>query len=233
MIICEIGLNHLGSEKNANNYLRLISKSNVDAFSFQIREKKYYMQRNKAKFLLDMSFYKKIIKDSKKMKKKVGISIADKETFLKFKDLNFDFIKILSWGSQNKKFIDFLSRVKTKKHIYISTGLSSFAEVKTIYKKIKKKKNFSFIYTILPSKSKEIDLSVIQKYKNSFKLPIAYGHHADDINILYKSLFYQPSDIFFYIKENKKIIYPDNNYAIPVSKFKKVLKEVNNFQRIC
>ena len=56
MIICEIGLNHLGSEKNANNYLRLISKSNVDAFSFQIREKKYYMQRNKAKFLLDMSF---------------------------------------------------------------------------------------------------------------------------------------------------------------------------------
>ena len=64
--------------------------------------------------------------------------------------------------------------------------------------------------------------------KKKFKVPIAYGNHFDKIDQIYKVCDYQPSDIFFYIKMNKKLNYPDNKHAIPLKKISLILKKIRN-----
>jgi sialic acid synthase SpsE len=39
-IIAEIGLNHLGDEKLANKLVNDLLKTNIDGFSFQVKNKK-------------------------------------------------------------------------------------------------------------------------------------------------------------------------------------------------
>jgi len=42
MIVCEVGLNHLGNEEYSTMYVEKLSKSNCDAISYQIREPEFY-----------------------------------------------------------------------------------------------------------------------------------------------------------------------------------------------
>ena len=42
MIVCEVGLNHLGNEEYSTMYMEKLSKSKCDAISYQIREPKFY-----------------------------------------------------------------------------------------------------------------------------------------------------------------------------------------------
>ena len=42
MIVCEVGLNHLGNEEYSTMYVEKLSKSKCDAISYQIREPKFY-----------------------------------------------------------------------------------------------------------------------------------------------------------------------------------------------
>ena len=47
MIIGEIGLNHLGKEEYASQYIDTMVKTSIDAVTFQIREKEYYKRNPK------------------------------------------------------------------------------------------------------------------------------------------------------------------------------------------
>ena len=64
MIICEIGLNHMGDIKYANEYIDKIIKSNADGILFHIREKSFY--ETNPKLLLPDKFYINAIKKIKK-----------------------------------------------------------------------------------------------------------------------------------------------------------------------
>ncbi len=44
MIICEIGLNHMGNTKYANEYIDKIIKSKADGILFHIRENHFMIQ---------------------------------------------------------------------------------------------------------------------------------------------------------------------------------------------
>ena len=45
MIICEIGLNHMGNTKYANEYIEKIIKTNADGILFHISEKNHFMKK--------------------------------------------------------------------------------------------------------------------------------------------------------------------------------------------
>ena len=83
MIICEIGLNHLGDTKYANQIVDEIIKAKPDAITFQIREETFYVEKPFSKLRLSDSFYKKIIKKIKNSGIKFGVSLAD-ETKVEF-----------------------------------------------------------------------------------------------------------------------------------------------------
>ncbi len=46
-IIAEVGLNHLGQELLANEYVEKLIQSEVDGISFQIREEGFYKREEK------------------------------------------------------------------------------------------------------------------------------------------------------------------------------------------
>ena len=71
MIICEIGLNHMGNVKYANEYINKIIKSKPDGILFHIREKSYY--KIHPKLLLPDKFYATAISKIKKNNIKFGI----------------------------------------------------------------------------------------------------------------------------------------------------------------
>ena len=76
MIICEIGLNHLGDEQYANNYVSNILSNNVDAITIQVRESDFYVNDYK-NFILSDDFYYKLIKKVKNSKVKIGIALSE------------------------------------------------------------------------------------------------------------------------------------------------------------
>ena len=66
MIICEIGLNHMGNEKYAMNYVRNIVNAKADGVLFHIREKSFYKKYPELE--LSDKFYTSISKLLKKNK---------------------------------------------------------------------------------------------------------------------------------------------------------------------
>ena len=78
MIIGEVGLNHLGKEDYANDYINFHLNNNFDCLSFQIRESKFYHREEKKHLQLDESFYEKIAnKYCNILHKKIGLSVSN------------------------------------------------------------------------------------------------------------------------------------------------------------
>ena len=79
MIICEVGLNHLGDEKYAEEYVDTAIQSKVDALTFYIGDNSFYQQPKFSNFKLSDEFY---LKTTKKLKEKI-ITIKFSEQNLK------------------------------------------------------------------------------------------------------------------------------------------------------
>ena len=67
----------------------------------------------------------------------------------------------------------------------------------------------------------------ISTLKTKFKIPVAYGNHSKFADTLSKSIFYEPETIFFYVKLNKKLKFPDNEHSIKLNKIDNILKMIN------
>ena len=56
MIVAESGINHMGDEEYAKTYVDRLSKSKIDAITFQVREKSFYKKARWKSFLLSDKF---------------------------------------------------------------------------------------------------------------------------------------------------------------------------------
>ena len=216
-LIGEIGLNHLGNKKYLEEYRNILSKNKIDGISIQIPQKSL-MDSGQKKFLLTDSKITEFVKFAKKKFKLVGITTSDKSKINFFNKLNIDFFKVTSGMISNIHLIKKMQKSKIKK-IYLSTGFSNYAEIDKILKKVKKNK-ISLIHTSF--KNNEINLRRILILKKKFNLPVAYGNHSIVLETLSNAVFYEPEALFFYVKLNKRIKYPDHNHAIKLSELKNV-----------
>ncbi len=232
MIIGEVGLNHLGNEEYANEYIDFHQNNNFECLSFQIRENKFYQSNETQHLKLSESFYKKVADEySNNKKKKVGLSVTNLDTIENIIDLNFNFYKILSIAANDFELIDTLIN-KTNANIYISLGALNIEEINKIIDKYIKNSRVKFNYTQLSYNSENINfLNLIEfaaKYKNRF----SYGHHyINDLPIiLSKSII--NCDTFIYLKGLKKVKHPDEMHAINFEEFSKLLIKINEINKI-
>lgn len=224
MLIAEIGVNHLGQKKIINNFLKQLINSKIDGITFQILEQKK-LEKLKIKEFSN-EFYEEKISQIRRSKKKIGIAINDINKIKFFNDKKIDFWKVLSVDFYNIKLIKQL--IKTKKPIYLSTGFSSFEE---IIKISRISKNINFIHTVLSHKVEDTNLSAIKILKNRLENKISFGLHCSDTDIIYASIFYEPSLIFFYVKRSSlKKIY-DNKHAIDLSNLSDMIKKINYLKK--
>lgn len=231
MIVCEVGLNHLGDENFSNYYLNYLSSSNCDAISYQIREKEAYLDPKYSGYELSLEHYSSLKKKSKKM---FGIALANTNLVNDIETINPDFYKILSWDLSNYDFIDNLLN-KTDKQIYVSTGTSSFVDLDKFSIRYGNNNQINFIHTQLTEHYSDANLKAIKTLQEKFSYNISYGNHCNNLNLILASVVFEPKDIWFYVKDYKKNHnyfslgrknYPDDSWAVPLDKVDSFVKDI-------
>lgn len=221
MLVSEIGLNHKGSEARAFKMLRDLVSTDIDAITFQVVEPAFYEKIKEWGEPLSNKFYKDAIDIAHQNKKLIGFAVTDKKMISFLDSVGTDFWKLVSTYVSDSALLKEMQ--KTNKPIFISTGISDEKEIIEMSKKIKG--NIKFIHTQLSQEPKEANLKAIKRLKKLTGKEIAFGLHCPDLNILYLSIAFEPSDIFFYVKDHSREKFPDGKHAI-------ILKEVDNVVKI-
>lgn len=230
MIICEIGLNHLGSIDYANEYIKKIIKVRPDGITLHIREPKFYKIKKYSKLTLSDEFYFKLSKKLKKYNIKFGIGLADPTKINFCEEIGTDFYKIFGIDINNHQLIQNI--IKTRKNIFISTGTSDLSEITKFVKFIKKdKKRFSLIHTQQDNHIDIVNLKAIPFLRKKFRMNVAFGNHAANTNVLYLSLAFKPTDLFFYVKGNKTNNHPDECHAIELDYLDKFISNLRELPK--
>ena len=219
----EIGLNYLAKSIYLKEYLNKLCSSKIDGVTIQILNDDFYVNEFK-NYKLPNTELKNFIHELKKNKKYVGIVTNDYKKVEFFNKMKIDFYKVLSSNLNDEILIKKLLDTNSKK-VFISTGLSNYKNIENILKKIKKnKKKICLIHTSFKKEKKYINLNRVKILKKKFKFPICYGNHSKYLNSIIDVKKFDPYAIFFYVKLNKKLNYPDNIHAI---KLKNINKYIN------
>ena len=230
MIVCEIGLNHFGDEKYCDQYIDTLVKCDIDAITFQVREKEYYEREEKKHLLLSDNYYEKAIQKIRENNLKVGIAIAEKSRVEYFNGLEVDFFKVISKDIMNYPLLDEL--IKTGKPIFIATGLSDISEIKKAVDYVKKHENkLILIHTSLTHNITQVNLKAINMLRSEFGVQVAFGSHSKNHNILYAVLGFEPSDIFFYVKGSNPKPHGDEEHAIELGKCSETVADLRELKK--
>ncbi|WP_319416107.1 N-acetylneuraminate synthase family protein [Marispirochaeta aestuarii] len=217
MIIAELGLNHQGDEAEVDRLLNAILSTPVDAVTMQVREAGYYTQTKNEKYYLDNTVYESAAHKILAANRKFGIALSDKDKVDYFSQLGATFFKVLSKDIHN---FDLLEKIAlTGKNVYLSTGLSDFAEIQAAVDFLKKHGNEPVLnHTALNYDPEMINLKSITELKKQFNLQASYGNHSPYLETLFAAIAFEPESIFLYVKGNLEDNYKDDSHAIPVYK---------------
>ena len=229
MMICEIGLNHMGDINYANEYVNKIIKAKADGVLFHIREKEFYQKKGMSKFQLPKEFYFRAAKKLKKNKLKFGITLADPKKITFCKQIGVDFYKIFG---KDILYFDLIEKmIKTKKKIFVSTSMSDVNEINRFTKFAKKSKQFTLIHTQLDNNIDVVNLRAISMLKKKFGMNVAYGNHCENLNVLYLALCFEPSDLLFYVKGNRKKKHADELHAYELNNISDLIVNLRELSR--
>jgi sialic acid synthase SpsE len=224
MIVCEVGLNHLGNEKYSSMYLKLLSNTNCDAITYQIRESKFYKREEYKNYELSFEHYDKLKKSTNK---KFGIALSNSDLVTECENIDVDFYKVLSWDLTNYNFIDKLLN-NTEKPIYVSTGTSSVEDLDSFFNRYNNNDRINFIHTQLTAKPEDANLRAIPFLKNKYPYGVGFGNHSENLNIILASVPFEPQDIWFYVKgaDYDWRYHPDEFWGVPLSDVDSLIQNI-------
>ena len=132
-------------------------------------------------------------------------------------EIGVDMWKTLSWDLNNYDLHQKLQ--KTRKDIYVSTGMSSIEEIFEASKRIN---NVVFIHTQLNDLIENANLKALNTIRKITNKPTAFGLHCPEHQLLYCSISFEPSALFFYVKDESNKEHPDDRHALSI-------KDVENY----
>src|SRR3989344_8174361 len=222
MFIAEIGNNHRGKECTASILLDALFATGINALTFQIREPSFYDGSMPERNPLSKEFFRDAIKRCKKNNKKIGFAIADINYIDFLHKEGADFWKTLSWDILNKDLQVSLKR--TGKPVFVSTGVSGMRD---IIAASKMNQRSAFIHTHLAAETESANLMAIKEIKKATKRKVALGSHCHNRNIFFTAVAFEPSDIFFYVKDDTGGRCTDDEHAVPLSEVEVFISELN------
>jgi N-acetylneuraminate synthase len=220
-LIAEIGLNHHGSEERAQRMLENLLTTSVDAVTFQIREPGFYTADAPPRHKLSEDFYRKAVKTVHEAGRQFGIAICNESAISLFDSIGGDFWKTLSWDFKNHSINQQLQA--TGKLVFMSTGLSSMediVEISSVWK------NIVLIHTQLSQKIEDVNLKAINAIRNRTNLPVAFGLHCNNHEVLKLAISFEPQAIFFYVKEDGISGLIDDEHAIFMHEVKSLVNNI-------
>ena len=132
--------------------------------------------------------------------------------------------KLLRKSLLSKGNIKFLNDLRsTKKPIFVSTGMSSLEEIVNVSSSVD---CLEFIHTQLDDKISGVNLKAISTIAQATQRPCGFGLHCELLEVLYSSISFTPSNIFFYVKDETGLENPDDYWAISISKVDEVTRNL-------
>lgn len=201
LIIAEIGINHNGDLKLAKQLIDVAIESGANCVKFQKRtiDKVYdkdlldqqrespwgntqRQQKEGLEFGLDE--YKSIDIYCNKNKIKWFASAWDVDSFNFLKQFNLKYNKIASAMIVDLNFVEEVA--KHKKHTFISTGMSTYEQIKNAVE-IFKKNNTSFelmhCVSTYPMNPEDANLLTIPELKKEFNCSVGYSGHESGVAV--------------------------------------------------
>jgi len=220
-IIAEIGLEHCGSEARAKQLLDRLLATNIDAVTFQIREKEFYDGSHPRKTELPDDFYRAALWSAHVQEKQLGFAIAQPKKIDFLSQHGASFWKTLSWDLSNNALQTALQ--KTGKKIYVSTGVSGIEEIEAFNRQYQ---NIEFIHTTLTDALEDVNLKAIAAIRQAAGKPVAFGLHSRDPKVMFAALGFEPSAFFFYVKDDTDGEHPDGPYALSINEAEKMVNDL-------
>jgi len=218
--IAEVGHNHLGDTKLCLKMIKKALACGVDGISLQIFHQNYYDNSRPHRREINRSFYEKVAKYLKKKKILFGLGVTDSSVVNKFSNLKIDFWKILSYEFYNDNLIK--EALKTKKKVYLSTGVASIKDIKKVSKKYK---GINFMHTTLSADINKANIMAIDTMKNIIKNEkISFTLHSENDEVIISAIALGADPIFFYVKNDDKRFYPDDKHAIKLNELRSKIK---------
>jgi sialic acid synthase SpsE len=210
-LIAEIGLNHLGDPERAAAMLLQVLDSGADCVTFQIREPKFYDSTESSHRRLPVEWYRDASAAVRKAGRRFGVAIADPAMVESVAAAGVDFWKTLSWDFGNQHLRDVL--FATGCPVFLSTGLSS---MKVVVEGSRHLTNAILIHTQLSQKPEDVNLKAIPAMAQATGLPVAFGLHSANHDVLKVALAFEPHSIFFYVKPAGVEGLFDREHALPL-----------------
>ena len=255
LIIAEAGVNHNGNLKKAIKLVDVakncgadiikfqtfssseITTSNAPKAKYQIIEnskKNENMRQMLKKYELSYKNFRFLNNYCKKKKIEFLSSGFDTASVLFLKSLNMKRYKIPSGEINNVPLLELISRHKKK--VILSTGMSTFDEIKFAYKILKKninKNNITIMHcnSAYPTPFQDANLLTIKKLKKIFKIPIGYSDHTIGYEACIAAVSLGASIIEKHLTLNTKLAGPDHKASLDPKNFKKMVMYVRNIEK--
>ena len=192
-IIAEIGSVHDGSFGNACKLIELASKLGANAVKFQThfgdaeslksaKSPSYFKDEDRISYFNRTGFtfeqYKKFISLAKKNNVDFLCSPFSLEAVDFLEKLKIKAYKIPSGEVTNLPLLEKI--YKTKKKVFLSTGMSNWKEINEALKTLKNKNNIVLMQctSIYPCPNNKVGINVIQEMIRKYKIPVGFSDHT-------------------------------------------------------
>lgn len=229
-IVTEIGMNHMGDAAYANAYVDTLIQARPDGVTFQVREKAYYAKQKpgESPYLVPES-YRAAARRLRQAGIQFGVALCDLEDIPFFIEIGADFYKVLSKDLGNHQLIAAIA--KAGKPIYVSTGMSDEDEIASFLAATGDLSSpIALIHTQLSYQDADTNLRAIARLRERFHVPVAFGSHSTDANVLYAALGFNPAAIFLYVKGDRPIQHKDEDHAVPLSRTAALIQEIRRLE---
>ena len=214
-------MNHLGDEARARKMLTVALASGVDSVTFQVREAPFYEPADRSPLRLPDQFYREAAHAVHEAGRLFGMAICDPAPAPRLGPLGVDFWKTLSWDLRNETLRAVLE--STGKPIFFSTGLASSEEVREVGAGLR---NATLIHTQLSQDTASTNLKAIATMKRDTGLPVAFGLHCRNHDVLKLALAFEPAALFFYVRDGSVEKSLDHDHAIPMDHLGEVVSSL-------
>jgi N-acetylneuraminate synthase len=207
-LIAEIGINHNGNLEIAKTLIDNAKLANFDAVKFQKRTlNKVYTKEaldaprvspwgttnRQQKEGLEFSFeeYEEIDSYCKHKKIEWFASAWDLESIEFLEKFNLKYHKIASAMIVDENFLEAIA--KTKKHTFISTGMSTEDDIKNAVNIFRKNDcSFELMHCVstYPMKPEDANLVTINALREKFKCDVGYSGHENGVAVSLAALFF-------------------------------------------
>lgn len=252
-IIAEIGINHCGDINIAKKLILIAKNSGADAVKFQSYKTENLVTQKEGLMIYQKKNIKKKISQFE-MLKKCELTEKDQQNLFHFcKKKKIEFIstpydldsanflinlgvrkiKIASTDTNNIFFIKHI--LNSNKKIILSTGTTSYEELKHILRKInlnkfKKKINLLHCISYYPAPISILNLEVISKYKKYFKIETGFSDHSLSLISGALAVAHGANMIEKHITLNRNLTGPDHKASLTPYEFSVYIKNIRDYE---